>query len=138
MTINDPPTAGRSGTDETNETTAPAGRLPDVKRRDRSPVAGERCGCDRLSGTDRRRLVLRRLCETGERLDVRTLVGHIADRERDRTLASTELERRQRIHASLCRTHLPALEERGLLGYDRERGLVSPGKRLAAAVRRNE
>jgi len=112
MTIDDPPAVGRL--------------LRDATTIDRSPGAG------------RRRAVLRRLEEAGRQLPVRTLVGHIADRERDRTLASTELERRQRIHASLCLTHLPALEERGLLEYDRERGLVSRGERFEAVVGRGE
>ena len=82
----------------------------------------------------RRRAVLRRLLTApdGEQIAVRTLVADVADAEHDATAVTTLLERRQRVHVSLSRTHLPLLESRGFVSYDRERGLVSPGRELLA------
>lgn len=82
----------------------------------------------------RRRAVLRRLLAVpdDERVAVGTLAADVADAEHDATAVTTLLERRQRVHVSLTRTHLPLLESRGLVSYDRERGLVSPGRELMA------
>ncbi|WP_245758032.1 DUF7344 domain-containing protein [Natronobacterium haloterrestre] len=87
---------------------------------------------ERVLENDRRRATLETLLEAGESLSLGTLVGRLADAEGDATTVSTVHERRQRVHVSLCRTHLPLLESHGLVAYDRERGLVSPGDRLSA------
>ncbi|WP_255192790.1 DUF7344 domain-containing protein [Natronobeatus ordinarius] len=80
---------------------------------------------------DRRRAVLRYVLEADDEVAVRTLVSQIADAEHDATLGSTLLEQRQRVHAALRRTHLPLLEEYGLLEYERLRGLVVPAAQLS-------
>ncbi len=82
----------------------------------------------------RRRAVVRRLLAVpdDERIAVGTLAADVADAEHDAVAVTTLLERRQRVHVSLSRTHLPLLESRGLASYDRERGLVSPGRELVA------
>ena len=63
---------------------------------------------------------------------MRSLVARLADAENDATVVTTLLELRQRIHVSLCQTHLPLLESLGVVTYDRECGIVSPGANLAA------
>ena len=81
---------------------------------------------------DRRRSVLRSMLETDEPIAVGTLAGQLAEDENDPTLVTTLLELRQRVYVALRRTHLPLLESCGLVVYDRERGLVSPGRELSA------
>lgn len=80
----------------------------------------------------RRRAVVRYLLDAREPVEVRTLVGHVAGVECDVTIASTVMQQRQRVHLSLCRTHLPLLEEFDLAEYDDERGIVRPTSRLFA------
>ncbi|WP_049924366.1 DUF7344 domain-containing protein [Halopiger djelfimassiliensis] len=82
--------------------------------------------------SDRRQAVIRRLLDADGPTRVHTLVGRLADDEDDATVVTTILELRQRIHVSLCRTHLPVLESYGIVAYDRERGVVSPGVTLSA------
>ena len=82
--------------------------------------------------SDRRREVVRCLLATDGPVTVRTLVATLADEEHDATVVTTVLELRQRIHVSLRQTHLPLLESLGVVSYDRECGIVSPGANLAA------
>lgn len=86
----------------------------------------------RVLENDRRREVLRSLLGGDGPLEVRTLVARIADAEHDVTAVTSVHELRQRVHVSLCRTHLPLLEDHRVLIYDRTRGLVAPGPALAA------
>nr|WP_090383987.1 hypothetical protein [Natronobacterium texcoconense] len=81
---------------------------------------------------DRRRSVLRTILEADEPIALGTLAGQLADDEKDATFVTTLLELRQRVYVALRQTHLPLLESCGLVVYDRERGLVSPGRELAA------
>ncbi|WP_137291053.1 DUF7344 domain-containing protein [Natronorubrum halophilum] len=85
----------------------------------------------RILANDRRREVLRCLLVEDGPLEMRTLVARIADDEHDATSVTPLLELRQRVHVSLCRTHLPLLEDHHILSYDRIRGLVSPGATLS-------
>ncbi|AFZ72988.1 DUF7344 domain-containing protein [Natronobacterium gregoryi] len=80
---------------------------------------------------DRRRMVLRSILEANEPITVGALAGQLADDESDPTLVTTLLERRQRVYVTLRRTHLPLLESCSLVVYDRERGVVSPGRELS-------
>lgn len=76
---------------------------------------------------DRRRAVLRHLLGNGDPVSLGTLAGRVAAAEDDATAVTTVLERRQRVHVALRRTHLPLLESHGLVSYDRDRGIVSHG-----------
>jgi hypothetical protein len=82
--------------------------------------------------SDRRREVLRCVLAADGPVAVRTLVGRLADAEHDATAGTTIHQVRQRIHVSLCRTHLPLLEDRNVVSYDRVRNLVGPAANLAA------
>lgn len=86
----------------------------------------------RVLDNDRRREVLRCLLAEDGPLEVRTLVARIADAETDAAAVTPLLDLRQRVHVSLCRTHLPLLEDHRICSYDRVRGLVSPGATLSA------
>lgn len=87
---------------------------------------------DRVVDSDRRREVVRCVLAADEPLSVRTLVGRIADAEHDATLETSIHQLRQRIHVSLCRTHLPLLEDHDIVRFDRVRGLVGPAANCSA------
>ncbi|MDS0476292.1 hypothetical protein [Natrinema sp. 1APR25-10V2] len=86
----------------------------------------------RVLDSDRRREVLRCVLAADGPVAVRTLVGRLADAEHDATLETTIHQLRQRIHVSLCRTHLPLLADHDIVSYDRVRSLVGPAANLAA------
>ncbi|WP_076608768.1 DUF7344 domain-containing protein [Natronorubrum thiooxidans] len=91
-----------------------------------------RVAARRVLDNDRRREVLRYLLTADEPLEVRTLVARIADVEHDAAAVTPLLDLRQRIHVSLCQTHLPLLENYRILSYDQAYGLVTPGATLSA------
>ncbi|WP_408956717.1 hypothetical protein [Natrinema sp. 74] len=82
--------------------------------------------------SDRRREVIRCALATDEPISVRTLVGRLADAEHDPTVGTTIHRLRQRIHTSLCRTHLPLLEDHDIVRFDRVRNLVGPATNCSA------
>ncbi|WP_339105275.1 hypothetical protein [Haloterrigena salinisoli] len=86
----------------------------------------------RVLDSDRRRELLRCLLDAEETLELPALVARIADAEHDATAVTSLLELRQRVHVSLCRTHLPLLENYRVLAYDEGCGCVAPGARLSA------
>ncbi|ELY85251.1 DUF7344 domain-containing protein [Natrinema altunense] len=82
--------------------------------------------------SDRRREVVRCVLAADDPIAVRTLVGRLADAEQDPTVATTIHQLRQRIHTTLCETHLPLLEKHDIVRYDRDRNLVAPAANCAA------
>jgi hypothetical protein len=74
-----------------------------------------------LLGNHRRRECLKYLDTTEPPVDVRELAQHVA--EAIETDHDPELERS--IYTTLCQTHLPRLDERGIVDYD------STGKRVS-------
>ncbi|QFU82045.1 DUF7344 domain-containing protein [Natronorubrum aibiense] len=91
-----------------------------------------RAAVRRVLDNDRRCAVLRCLLAEDGPLEVRTLVARIADSEHDATAVTPLLDLRQRVHVSLCQTHLPLLEQYRILSYDQPQGLVAPGATLSA------
>ena len=87
---------------------------------------------DRIVDSDRRRAVLRCVLTVDEPVPIRRLVADLADAESDPTVGTTIHQLRQRIHVSLCRTHLPLLEEHDVVRYDRNRNLVAPAENATA------
>ena len=86
----------------------------------------------RVLGNDRRREVLRYLLAEDGPLQIRTLVARIADAEHDAAAVTPLLDLRQRVHVSLCQTHLPLLEKYRILSYDQVDGHIAPGATLSA------
>jgi len=87
---------------------------------------------DRIADNDRRRGVLRCVLAADELISVQRLVAQLADAEYDPTVGTPIHQLRQRIHVSLCRTHLPLLEEHDIVRYDRARSLVGPAVNVSA------
>lgn len=78
----------------------------------------------------RRRAIIRHVLAADDSVTVQQLVRELSESENDPTLETTFLERCQRVHDSLSQTHLPTLEEYGIVEYERGVGLVSPAAHL--------
>lgn len=78
----------------------------------------------------RRRAIIRYVLAAGESVTVHQLVRALSESENDPTFETTFLERCQRVHDSLSQTHLPTLEEYGIVEYEPGVGRVSPAAHL--------
>ena len=76
-----------------------------------------------LSNT-RRRMVLYYLRWYGGSVSVRELVGEIAALQNGVAVEDLTQQQRKRVYVSLYQTHLPKLEEAGLIEYDDDKGEV--------------
>lgn len=75
--------------------------------------------------SQRRRLALRRLFETGQSLSVRELTTGVAADENGIPEPELTYKQRKRVYTSLHQTHLPKLDDVGLIDYDSNRGTVA-------------
>lgn len=74
----------------------------------------------------RRRWVLHYLKQhDGQRIDLRTLVDAISAWEYDTSPDELPWKKRKRIYTALRQSHLPKLDEAGVIDYDRNRGDVT-------------
>lgn len=76
-----------------------------------------------LSNT-RRRMVLYYLRQYGGSATVQELAEEIAALENDVDVSDLRRQQRKRVYVSLYQTHLPKLEETGIIRYDDDRGEV--------------
>jgi hypothetical protein len=72
----------------------------------------------------RRRFVIQYLHESGETVSLRTLTEALAAWENDVVPDRTTAEQRKRAYVSLRQSHLPKLDELGIVRYDSVRGFV--------------
>lgn len=79
--------------------------------------------CYHLLQNRRRRTVIRYVAEHGESVDIGTLSEHLVRQETDEPISSQE---RHRVYVALYQTHLPKLDEYGVVEYDKDRGVVRP------------
>ncbi len=87
----------------------------------------------RLLSNDRRRLALSCLRERAGPVAVRALSEAVAAAESGTTPAPRPV--RASVYTALHQTHLPTLENLGVVSYDRERRTVTPGPRWRAIER---
>lgn len=73
----------------------------------------------------RRRLVLNYLRETAEEVSVRELSREVAAMENGIEREELTYKQRKRVYTSLHQTHLPKLDDVGVIVYDRDRGNIS-------------
>ncbi|UTF55258.1 DUF7344 domain-containing protein [Natronosalvus rutilus] len=109
---------------------------PALAVREASATAGRRSGDsppslppdDRyhILQTRRRRDTLRYLRRRDEPVDVRELAEWVAAREQETTPERLTSRQRQRVYISLYQTHLPKLDEYGVVRYHKDRGAVTP------------
>ena len=109
VSVNVNPTTGDVGTEPLPELTADA-------------------AFDLLSNA-RRRYVLCYVRERGE-TSVRELSRYTAAWENDVTPPAVSSSQRKRVYTALHQTHLPRLDEYGVVSYDPDRGTVTPQPRL--------
>ncbi|EJN58948.1 DUF7344 domain-containing protein [Halogranum rubrum] len=73
----------------------------------------------------RRRYVIHYLKTDREQVRIRDLAEQIAAWENDITIAELTYKQRKRVYTSLHQTHLPKMDDCGIVEYDRDRGLIS-------------
>lgn len=80
-----------------------------------------------LLQNERRRRVLAYLREhdDGDGVDMREIVDAIAAEEHDTTVHALRSKERQRVYIALYQSHLPKLDEAGVIDYDQRRGWVT-------------
>jgi len=76
----------------------------------------------------RRRLVLKYLHEYSgdEPADMSDIAEHIAALEHDTTVDALRSKQRQRVYIALYQSHLPKMDDAGVVEYNQDRGLVEP------------
>ncbi len=84
-----------------------------------------------LLQTNRRRDTIRYLLELGEdSVKMRDIAEHVAAREHDTTVAELTSAQRQRVYIPLYQSHLPKLDKKGVIEYNKSRGIVRPTDRI--------
>lgn len=76
----------------------------------------------------RRRAVLRFLLDNDERdsFRMRNIAEEVAAWEHDTTVRQLSSDERQRVYIALYQSHLPKLDDYGIITYDQSRGVVEP------------
>ena len=75
----------------------------------------------------RRRLVLSQLERADGSLKIGDLAEQIAAIENDKPISAVRSKERKRVYISLYQSHLPKLDETGVVDYDADRGVVERG-----------
>lgn len=78
-----------------------------------------------LLSSARRRYVLSYLQQDGGTVDFGTLAKHVAAWENDTAVEELTNQEQKRVYVSLYQTHIPKLEDAGIVNYDQERGTVT-------------
>jgi hypothetical protein len=83
-----------------------------------------------LLQTSRRREVIRYLLNTDGPVQIGDIAKFVAATEHETSPAKLTTTQRQRVYIPLYQSHLPKLDECGVIEYDQSRGLVWPTSRL--------
>ncbi|WP_394741479.1 DUF7344 domain-containing protein [Natronococcus roseus] len=83
-----------------------------------------------LLQTNRRRDTIRYLLEEEGPVKMRDVAEYVAARENDTTVAELSSTERQRVYIPLYQSHLPKLDEEGVVEYNQPRGIVKPTDNL--------
>ena len=78
-----------------------------------------------MLSNQRRRYVIHYLKQHPERVTIRDLSQQIAAWENGVSVEALTYKQRKRVYTSLHQTHLPKLDDSGVVDYDRDRGIVS-------------
>ena len=82
-----------------------------------------------LLSNPRRRFVLSYLRQEGGPVDLVDLADEIAGWENETPVDELTSQQRKRVYVSIYQTHVPKLEDAGVVNYDRESGMVSLAER---------
>ncbi len=77
-----------------------------------------------LLSSQRRRMVLYYLRQSGAEMTVKEISQAIAANENDIPVDELSRQQRKRVYVSLYQTHLPKLADAGVIDYDRENGVI--------------
>ena len=75
---------------------------------------------------ERRRQVLRHLKGVEGTVEMREIAEKIAAWENDTTVANLYSDQRQRVYIALYQSHLPKLDDLGVINYNQSRGTIEP------------
>jgi hypothetical protein len=78
-----------------------------------------------LLQNERRRRALDYLRGCDGPVRMRDIVDHVAAAEHDTTPEALRSDERKRVHIALYQSHLPKLDQAGVLDYDQDRGVVT-------------
>jgi len=78
-----------------------------------------------LLSSPRRRFVLYYLRQEGEPVELRQLADEVAAWENDMRVEELTSQQRKRVYVSLYQTHVPKLDEAGIIEYDQDSGVVA-------------
>jgi DNA-binding transcriptional ArsR family regulator len=102
------------------------------RRRERSQPEGlSKDTIFSMLSNQRRRYVLYHLHRTSGTVPLRDLAEQIAAWENDVPIPELNYKQRKRVYTSLHQTHLPKLDEAGIVAYDRDRGTIRLADRAA-------
>ena len=85
---------------------------------------------------ERRRRVLKYVLDAEGRVTLSDVAEHVAAIENDTTPARLGSQQRKRVYIGLYQSHLPKMDDAGVIEFDRDRGVCEVGPN-AAAVSRN-
>lgn len=98
------------------------------------PPRGEgRLTCEsafEILSNSRRRLTLDCLAASDGEIDLRTLSTRVAARENGLDPTAVSSKQRKRTYTALRQTHLPKMDEHGVIEFDAARGTVTPTNRI--------
>ncbi|SFS78265.1 DUF7344 domain-containing protein [Halostagnicola kamekurae] len=80
--------------------------------------------------TSRRREAIRYLLAADGPVKMRDVAEHVAAVEHETTVAKLDSTQRQRVYIPLYQSHLPTLDEEGIIDYNKSRGIVRATDRL--------
>jgi DNA-binding transcriptional ArsR family regulator len=105
----------------------PSGVVSGHRERAEEPPA-ERCMSKdevfEMLQNERRRRILRYLLEADDVMTIGELAERIAAVENDTSVAALNSTQRKRVYVALYQTHLPKMDDVGVIDYDRDRGRV--------------
>jgi DNA-binding transcriptional ArsR family regulator len=78
-----------------------------------------------LLSSPRRRFVLYYLRQEGAPVELRELADEVAAWENDMDVEELTSQQRKRVYVSLYQTHIPKLDEAGIIEYDQDSGMVA-------------
>ena len=80
--------------------------------------------------TNRRRDAISYLLDREGPVKMGEIAEHVAAKEHETTLAELTSTQRQRVYIPLYQSHLPKLDSKGVIEYDKSRGIVRPTDRI--------
>lgn len=74
----------------------------------------------------RKRYALRALDDTDDSTSLSELTEQVAAWQNDKPISELTSDERKRVYIALYQSHLPELEQKGIVDYDQSRGIVEP------------